>query len=183
MMKYVPITLTLSFAFAAIFVLFGTQKSDLSARLSKVDAKKAAHYESRFKEIVLSDLNNETFKLSEVAAPVVIINFWASWCTPCLEEFPSLVRLREKYPANQVEVIGINSDEDDQLKKIAKTSKEYKINFKVIPDKNGELLEKFMISAIPVTIVFIKGKATQVSLGRKDFMAEEFIQKIEEALK
>lgn len=183
MMKYVPITLTLSFALAAVFVLFGTQKSDLSARLSKVDAKKAAHYESRFKEIVLNDLNSEKIKLSDVEAPVVIINFWASWCTPCLEEFPSLVSLREKFSADQVEVIGINSDEDDQLKKILKTTNEYKINFKIVPDKNGELLEKFMISAIPVTIVFIRGKATQVSLGRKDFMSEEFIQTIETALK
>lgn len=183
MMKYIPITLTLAFALVAALILFGTQKGDLSARLSRVDAKQAAHYESRFKEIVMTDLENERVKLSELKSPVVIINFWASWCTPCLEEFPSLVRLREKFSADQVTIIGINSDEDDQLKKIAKATRDHKLNFQIVPDKDGELLGKFMISAIPVTIVFIKGEAKQVSLGKKDFMAEEFLETIKAALK
>lgn len=183
MMKYIPITLTLSFALVAMVILFGTQKGDLSARLSKVDASQALHYETRFKELVMKDLEDSAIKLSELKAPVVILNFWASWCTPCLEEFPSLTELRKKYTSEQVAIIGINSDEDDQLKKIEKTKEKYKLNFQIVADQEGELLEKFMISAIPVTIVFINGEAKQVSLGKKDFMAEEFLQTVNAALK
>lgn len=183
MMKYIPITLTLGFAFVAAIILVGTQKGDLSAQLSGVDSSKALHYETRFRELEMTDVEGTSIKLSQIEAPVVILNFWASWCTPCLEEFPSLTELRKKYQSDQVAIIAINSDEDDQLKKIKKTIEKYGLNFQVVADNEGKLLEKFLISAIPVTIVFFNGKAKQVSLGKKDFMAEEFLEAVNQALK
>jgi thiol-disulfide isomerase/thioredoxin len=49
--------------------------------------------------------------LSKLRGKVVLLNFWASWCTPCIEEIPSLEELQRKMP--QIEVIAISTDEDE----------------------------------------------------------------------
>lgn len=181
-MKFIPLTLSALLSIALVVYMAGVDKIDLSAGLSKEQTKQIAHYESTFRKVALKDLEGKSYDLNQVKAPVVMLNFWASWCTPCLEEFPSLVELRSRYSEDQLKIFGINSDEEDQAEKIEKTVKKYNLNFDIVPDSESDLLNRFMISAIPVTIIFVKGEVMEVSLGRKDFSSEEFIQKIESAL-
>lgn len=53
--------------------------------------------------------------LSKLRGKVVLLNFWASWCTPCIEEIPSLEELQRKMP--QIEVVAISTDEDESAYK------------------------------------------------------------------
>ncbi len=157
---------------------------DLSARPSEAKKKVYAHYES-----VLSKLKVETFdkkkkiELSKVKAPVIILNFWASWCRPCLEEFPSLVAMNNKFSKDEVFVLTINNDDVKQTKQIKQTIKNYKLNFPVIADKDGKIINDFLVSAIPVSIIYHKGKVIEVSQGAKDFNSVESIEKIRSLLK
>ena len=60
-------------------------------------------------------LRNETGKvvaLSEFRGQIVVLNFWATWCPPCLEEMPSLNRFAEKYQGKGIQVIGVSVDEN-----------------------------------------------------------------------
>jgi thiol-disulfide isomerase/thioredoxin len=157
-------------------------KIDLSAGLSKEQTKQMAHYETTFRDAVMQDLEGNKHGLSSIEAPVIILNFWASWCAPCLEEMPSLVELRNQFSNEDLMIYGINSDEEDQAKKIEKTVKKFALNYKIVPDNEAVLLNKFMISSIPVTIIFVRGEVMEVSLGLKDFASEEFIQKIKSVL-
>ena len=62
-------------------------------------------------------LRNETGKvvaLSEYRGQFVVLNFWATWCPPCLEEMPSLNRLAEKYQGKGIQVIGVSVDENQE---------------------------------------------------------------------
>lgn len=181
-MKFIPLTISAILSIALVVYMAGVDKIDLSAGLSKEQTKQIAHYETTFREIALEDLEGNNYKLNGVQAPVVILNFWASWCTPCLEEFPSLIELRNRFSEQELMIFGINSDEENQAQKIEKTVNKFNLNFDIVPDPEGDLLNKFMISAIPVTIIFVKGEVMEVSLGRKDFASEEFIQKIKAAL-
>jgi thiol-disulfide isomerase/thioredoxin len=52
---------------------------------------------------------------------VLVVNFWATWCEPCREEIPGLMRLRKKYASNGVELIGIAVDSADKIRNYAKT--------------------------------------------------------------
>jgi cytochrome c biogenesis protein CcmG/thiol:disulfide interchange protein DsbE len=52
----------------------------------------------------------QALDLSSLRGHVVVLNFWATWCVPCIEEVPSLVRLQQRLP--QVTVVAISSDED-----------------------------------------------------------------------
>lgn len=62
-------------------------------------------------EFKLAD-GNRSVDLDKLRGHVVIVNFWATWCTPCLEELPSLLALKRELPG--VEIVAISQDEDPQ---------------------------------------------------------------------
>ena len=57
------------------------------------------------------DLNQQTYVLGEQGRKVVLVNFWASWCRPCVEEIPSLHRLRDRIDNPEFEIITVNVGE------------------------------------------------------------------------
>ncbi|PIK14295.1 TlpA disulfide reductase family protein [Halobacteriovorax sp. JY17] len=183
MKKYFPIYIALAFLTVlgvgqGVFNLF-----DLKADATKVEKKVFTHYESLYNSLELKTTENKKIKLKEIKAPIVVINFWATWCKPCLIEFPSIVKMKEKYDDSKVMVLGVNQDDEDQMTNIKKIVKKYKLNFQNIADTDGSILEKFMVSAIPVSIIFHKGKVIQVSNGAKDFSSEEVYEKFDKLLK
>jgi cytochrome c biogenesis protein CcmG/thiol:disulfide interchange protein DsbE len=54
-----------------------------------------------------------TLRLDQYRGKVVVLNFWAAWCPPCLEEFPSLIELQRQMPG--IVVLAVSFDKDDQL--------------------------------------------------------------------
>ncbi len=122
---------------------------------------------------------------SKIQAKVIIVNFWASWCQPCLEEMPSLAKLKKKYSDQDLQVIAVNTDEDDQMKSLKKALKKLNIRNEFIHalDQKGKVSDAFEISAIPVTMVFSNGKLLEYNNGPVDFSSGEFSSKVEKWLK
>lgn len=59
----------------------------------------------------LSDLDGEPIRLSDLRGQVVLVNFWASWCPPCVKEMPSMSRLQARYRAQGLHVVAVDVDE------------------------------------------------------------------------
>jgi len=137
-------------------------------------------YEELFLHGNYKSIDGKSIEMTKLNAPVVIYNFWASWCIPCLEEMPSMMALKKKYSPDQMQILAINTDEDDQLANINKTMKQINMTdeFTIIPDKEAKLVNDFKISAIPVTIVYHRGKVVHFSNGPMDFNSEEFQEKM-----
>ena len=57
-------------------------------------------------------LDGKTIKLSDFAGKIVLVDFWATWCDPCKEEIPDLVKLRDKLKDKGFEIFGVSMDED-----------------------------------------------------------------------
>lgn len=150
----------------------------------QVDGDKQKHsvYETNFQTLNLTTSKNTTIALKNDPAPIIVLNFWASWCIPCLKEFPSLVQFQDKYQG-RVKVLGINGDSDVPLEHIKKTEVKYKLNFDSVPDQTSEIADKFMVRTYPVSIVFHKGKVLYVSKKLHNFMDKEFLSMIDDALK
>ncbi len=164
--------------------LFVTDESFTTAKVAGVDVKKIQHYESMLVRPDLETTSGKKFEKEALSKGVVIVNFWASWCTPCLEEFPSIVSLRNEIKSDKLKIIAINSDEGPkQSKQIEKIVKKYNVNFDIVKDTQGKLTDAFMVSAIPVSIIFKDGRVVEVANGAKDFNSEEFKEKIRDWIK
>ena len=69
---------------------------------------------------ILNDGNDSLFTLSSLKGNVILINFWATWCGPCIAEIPEFNDLREKYSSKNFEILGISvNDTKEQLQKFA----------------------------------------------------------------
>jgi thiol-disulfide isomerase/thioredoxin len=183
MKKYIPATL---FTFALLTYLIGQvifNGADSTAKPSEQQKKQYMHYEDVLKKTSFTDLEGAVFKDLNKKHKVVIINFWASWCLPCLEELPSMVELRKKYSKEDLLILTINTDEKDDFKEVKKLMKKFNTNFPVVRDYKGDHVKSFLIEAIPVTIVFSKGKVVQISMEAVDFVSGEFLQKINSLIK
>ncbi|MBK25690.1 MAG: hypothetical protein CME70_16955 [Halobacteriovorax sp.] len=99
--------------------------------------------------------DDKTFKLSEhLGKKTIVLNFWATWCTSCIQELPELHALKAKYPSALF--IGINSGEKKKL--IKKFLKRHKFDFEHLVDPKMKVADLYGITAIPVTIVIDKNK-------------------------
>jgi thiol-disulfide isomerase/thioredoxin len=171
----------------ALFILVFT--GGLASQLiwQNIEAKDTAKKDSsfaRYEELFLKGkyqtIEGKKIENSKLASPIVIVNFWATWCTPCMQEMPSLVELKKKFKNEELQVLAFNTDEEEQLKNIQKAKAKLKIKdeLNIIADKNTKIAESFNFSAIPVTIIFNRGKVVLFNNGPMDFGSLELQEKI-----
>jgi thiol-disulfide isomerase/thioredoxin len=117
--------------------------------------------------------------LSSLKGKVVLIDFWASWCKPCLKESPNVVKLYDKYKSKGFEILGVSLDKEkeDWVKAIA----DYKLNWIHVSDlawwKNKAALD-YGVQSIPFTVLLDK----EGNIIAKGLRGEELEAKVAEIL-
>ncbi len=97
----------------------------------------------------------------------VLVNFWATWCGPCVKEIPDLAALNQEYTAKGAVIIGISADlDDDALALVSEFAAEKKVSYPIIID-GGKLQEPFGgIRGLPTTFFIDKsGKIVKKLVG------------------
>ena len=97
----------------------------------------------------LETLSGEIFKSSDLKNKAVILNFWATWCVPCIKEMPELNKAHASFKENDVEIIAINFAETRS--KVDKFVSKHPINFPVLLDKYGNFSQDYRVRNLPVT--------------------------------
>jgi thiol-disulfide isomerase/thioredoxin len=182
MKKYFPLAF-LSLCFTAMLVLqMAMNGRELSA--SKIESNKERYsvYENQFQKFKYKTSKGTLVDLKNEKTTIVIINFWASWCRPCLTEFKGLNQLIDKF-GDSIKVIGINNDTDNAKKEIEKIEKKHKLKFESIISEDGGIADKFNVTRIPATIIYHNGKVIEFSNTEYDFMNEKLLALIESKLK
>ncbi|HZI55440.1 MAG TPA: TlpA disulfide reductase family protein [Verrucomicrobiae bacterium] len=82
-------------------------------------------------ELSLTDLNGKTLHTSDYKGKVVLVNFWAAWCTPCAEEVPQFIALQRKYKDEGFQIIGISVEDD--AGELRNFYRKYQMNYPVVP--------------------------------------------------
>ncbi|MDF1546922.1 MAG: TlpA disulfide reductase family protein [Bacteroidales bacterium] len=100
----------------------------------------------------LTNKNNQMVSLSNYRGKYVLIDFWASWCAPCIKEMPQTIEIQNKYASKGFKVLSISIDKDKQawLKAIEKHQMQNLVN---LHDEKGEAAKAYHVSYVPLTIL------------------------------
>ncbi|WP_080874552.1 TlpA family protein disulfide reductase [Oceanobacillus timonensis] len=125
----------------------------------------------------LETLEGESFRLSDLQGQKVILNFWYSWCPPCIEEMPEIQDFYEDYQ-DEVEVVAVNmTQHENQLSDVGDFIDENEHTFTVPLDKDNSLSEPYVVYAAPTTY-FIGTDGTIQQPRRIGPMDYEFMEEM-----
>jgi thiol-disulfide isomerase/thioredoxin len=123
-------------------------------------------------------------RLEDLRGQVVVLDFWATYCPPCREEIPHLVRLQKQYGPKGFKVIGLNVGGEEDRPKIPEFVKLYGIQYQ-LADPDGETVRLFLAQddSIPQTFVLDRrGRLVRHFVGYDPEVASELEASIEQAL-
>ena len=167
--------LTLKFILVFIYLI----SSSSSYAIQELNLKNLVIHKNpkKLEKINFKNINNETINLNSFEKSLIIINFWATWCAPCIEEMPSLNRLKTNPIFNNLEIIPINVGKDN-IEKTKDFYKKLKIkDLKIYFDKDVELAKKFLLRGLPTTVFVNKeGEEFARVIGFVDFDDKNIIK-------
>lgn len=102
----------------------------------------------------LNTFDEKLIDLSEYKGRAVLLNFWASWCKPCVKEVPSLVRLQQQFNENDFKIITINVGESRE--QIIEFMKKVKLDLPIMLDTDGQAVKDWGVYAYPSNFVLDK---------------------------
>ena len=131
--------------------------------LEKLETTGAENFE-------FTDIYGKNYELYDFKDKIVIINFWASWCDPCIKEFPSMINLLGEFPKD-VMIIAFSMDYTrDDIDSFLKAFKVPEDQFVVVWDEDKTFSKSFKVEALPESYIIGKDQ----KLIRKIAGAEEW---------
>lgn len=128
--------------------------------------------------LALKDLDGRLHELADYRGKVVVVNFWATWCTPCREELPSLERLREARRGGPFEVLAVNVNEGDS--RVRRFLAEVPLRIPVLLDRNGDAQRAWKVRGLPATFVLgPDGSIRYWYLGELDWAQPAVVRTVE----
>lgn len=119
----------------------------------------------------------ENFELSKLKGRVTVLDFWASWCGPCMQTMPEVERIVSEVGAAEVELVAVNLQETKERAMAA--VERLALDATVVLDIDGEVAQKYQATAIPQTVIIDReGNVTHVFVGG----GPRFLKQFEEAL-
>lgn len=160
-------------SFLSIFLLLSLCFSSYASETDKVSI-----YELSF-----NNVDQQSISLADFEGKVILVNFWATWCPPCVKEMPSMQRLRSHFDSHPFEIIAINAGEDATTISSFLLELETELTFPILLDEQNRSFNEFGIRGLPMSILFDQnGKLVETILGGREWDSPEAISKIEKLL-
>ncbi len=130
----------------------------------------------------LESLEGGMVKLSSFKGKVVFLNFWATWCPPCVAEMPSMQKLYDHFKKQGLEIIAVDLQEDKAA--VQKFVDKHNITFTAVLDRTGRIGSLYGARNIPTTyIIDRQGFVIAGTIGGKEWYSPELISFFEFLLK
>ncbi len=115
---------------------------------------------------------------ADLKGRALLINFWATWCEPCREELPVLIKLQERYGGDQFTILGVSEERPEKVKAFAERMG---INYGLLRDPGGRFGSRFNVKNIPFSIfVNHEGRVVGDITGELDY--DDGVERIEALL-
>ena len=123
-------------------------------------------------------LNGQPFRLSEQKGKVVFLNFWATWCSPCLKEMPDMQELQREL-GSKILVLAVGMGEEAE--RIEKFQKKYQFEFQIFPDPEMTVTQLYGVRNIPITyLVNTSGMVVGRALGPREWTRPKLLKFFED---
>jgi len=132
-------------------------------------------------EFAMVDIDGQIRNIKDWDGKIILLNFWATWCPPCLKEIPDFIELQEQYGDQGFQVIGIAVDNEEDVRDYIN---EVKINYPIIASETEsiELASRYgnKIGGLPYTIIINrKGEISDKIMGELSrIKAEKILEKL-----
>ena len=131
----------------------------------------------KYDDLTFLDADNNQISLKNYKGNLILLNFWATWCSPCKEEMPSLNNLQKKKDLNNLKIFPINIGKDNLEKSLNFFENLNIKDLKIYFDSPISLAKKLQLRGIPTSILINKdGFEFARIIGSIDFENENFIK-------
>lgn len=135
----------------------------------------------RSSELALPGLDGAEHRLSDLRGSVVLVNFWASWCGPCIRELPGLQQLQQRYADAPFAILAIDVSEDE--KRVRHFATQHGMPFPVLLDSDGSEFAAWGSKVLPTTFVIDgTGMVRYVGIADLEWDSEEVRTQLEPLL-
>lgn len=112
-------------------------------------------------------VTGETLALTELTARgPVLLDFWATWCKPCLGALPEVDSLHRRFAPRGLTVIGVSVDGPRNFPKVRPFARQLGLGFPIVLDEDGSLQQRFQARAIPTSVLIsAEGRIVRVTQG------------------
>jgi peroxiredoxin len=127
------------------------------------------------------DLDGKMVSLTDYKGKVVLLNIWATWCLPCVEEMPSMEKLYQELKDESFEILAVSIDESG-VKAVLPFMKKHKLSFPALIDAAGAMKSLYQATGVPESFIVDKdGIIVEKVIGPRDWAAPgtiRFFQKL-----
>jgi thiol-disulfide isomerase/thioredoxin len=124
-------------------------------------------------------LEGGTFNLAQHKGQVVVLDFWATWCGPCLQAMPTTDAVVREFADRKVKLVAVNLEERPE--QVKATLARHKLKVTVALDTDGAISQRYSVTAIPQTVVITRdGKIARLFVGGGQRIADALRKALQE---
>jgi peroxiredoxin len=120
-------------------------------------------------DFTLQTLDGSSINLSSLRGKNVLINYWVTWCVPCIEEMPTLQKLSQEYQGKDLVMLSINGIAQDDLAKVKDTVTKFGMTYPVVLDEGDTVFKSYWMGFMPTTLfIDSQGVIRHIKFGGAD---------------